>query len=137
MCRALAHSRGRSAASDGLSQPTVGEVKDEMRLCLDDLFSGVASACPQLAKVRMRDAYDDATCFTLTDVGLAALAQLRKLKRFEVWAITDVTQAGVLALALNASVEAIRVESCDQFKRGDAQFVMNVVQRPYLDVTVM
>ena len=73
----------------------------------------------------------------LTDAGLATLARvLRKLKRVEIFGSKDVTRDGVAALASNASVEVIRVVDCALFKWPDAQRIMTMARRPYLDVKV-
>ena len=71
-------------------------------LCLDVLLSEVATTCPHLDEVGVTVCSE--RLGLLTDTGLVALAQLRKLKRVEVCGSEDVTKAGVMALALNWSV---------------------------------
>ena len=110
-----------------------------------ELLPELVRACPHLTDV----------CVGLsakgsTDVGLEALAQLRRLKRVTLsgWSehyrrkldgstyLTILTRVGVLALAFNALVESIHVDRCASFGWLDAQSVMREVQRPYLDIRV-
>ena len=102
--------------------------------CLDLLLVEVATACPHLTEVCIAVSSNRSSVLTVT--GLVGLAHLRKLKRVEVRGSKDVTKAGVVAFALKWSVEAIHMSQCVRFKRPDAQSLMNLVKRPYLDINV-
>ena len=113
-----------------LQELTIHSVSD---LCLDHMLSKAASACPHLTNVCIH--VFPRLSEVLTDMGLVSLTQLLNLKRVEVCGSKDVTNIGVTALALSASVEAIHVRACTRFKRPNAQRVMNMVKLPYLDIT--